>query len=253
MRAFLFNILLLFSTACAANNALPTPLTVGIQQINHYPHYDMTSGQLRGFAADVLGLFARTEGIRLSYVPLPVKRQGAALEDTVDLVYPDNPKWQALREGDDGRFYSQQVVGILGVTWVKPQNAEIRLPALKTLAVVRGFTPTIWMALKSEYSFAFVEVSDNLSAAMMVLKDRAIAAEGEYNVLSHQLRRLSLQDSLVVARHLPVSQVGYHLSSLKYPEIIERFNQFLTNEQRQIDALIARYGLVQQWPAATTP
>ncbi|WP_275797903.1 hypothetical protein [Aliiglaciecola sp. CAU 1673] len=244
---------MLFSAWSVAQDSVPTRLTVGIQQINHYPHYDITSGHFRGFAADLLALFTEHEGLQLSYVALPVKRQSAALEDSVDLLYPDNPKWQALREGDDGRFFSQEVIRILGVSLVKPDLADITIDKVKTLAVVRGFTPTLWMDLQPDYRFQFVEVSDNLTAAMMALKDRVTAAEGEYNVLFHQLKRLSLADSLVVARQLPVSHVGYHLSSLKYPQIINRFDQFLVDQRQQIDELIEQYGLIQSLPKQSAP
>ena len=224
-------------------------LVIGIQQIDHYPHYDITHGELRGFANDVFQLFAARHNLDIRYLPMPVKRlftEGQA--ESVDFIYPDNPQWQALREGDDGRYYSHPVVAILGVAWVQPENAALTLPEVKALSIVRGFTPTRWLAVKPSYNFEFIEVNDTLSAALMAIKGRVTAAEGEYNVLRHQLTKLNLEESLVVAPNLPVSRVSYHLSTTEQLERLNLFNQFLGENQAAIQQIMDKYQLVTDLP-----
>ncbi|GAB3023115.1 hypothetical protein GCM10027098_18870 [Bowmanella dokdonensis] len=222
---------------------------IGIQQIDHYPHYDITRGELRGFAGDLFRRFAREYDLDIRYIPMPVKRlfsDGQA--ETIDFIYPDNPKWQALREGDDGRYYSHAVVSILGVALVKPEHVSISLPQVRSLSIVRGFTPTKWLSVKPNHNFEFIEVNDSLAAALMVLKGRVTVAEGEYNVIMHQLSQLGLQDSLVVAPNLPVSRVSYHLSTVRELDRLNQFNQFLTDHQVDIQQLMANYGLKTDLP-----
>jgi hypothetical protein len=51
--------------------------------------------------------------------------------------------------------------------------------------------------------------------------------------------------SASLARHSqhPPFQYAYHLSSIKYPKLIEAFNAFLINHAQQISAIRSRYGL----------
>ncbi len=48
-----------------------------------------------------------------------------------------------------------------------------------------------------------------------------------------------------MAEHLPFTNLAFHLSSQKYPEQILRFNQFLIEQQEQIQQLKRRYALVE--------
>nr|WP_229748111.1 transporter substrate-binding domain-containing protein [Lacimicrobium alkaliphilum] len=218
-------------------------LTIGVQAINHYPHYDITSGTLRGFAGDLFRLFAEANQIELEFVPLPVKRLSREIHRSVDFVYPDNPKWQALREGDDGRHYSQPVVLNRGVALVLPAAQTIRLEQVKSVSIVRGFTPTKWMALQSQHNYQFVEVQNTRVAAMMALKGRVDAAEVEYHVAMHHLTELGLENMLVVAEHLPQSSVWYHVSTLEALEMLAEFDLFLVEQNLTIERLAEKYQL----------
>ncbi|WP_168171495.1 transporter substrate-binding domain-containing protein [Lacimicrobium sp. SS2-24] len=236
--------LLAFSCVAMAEPAeVREKLTIGVQAIDHYPHYDMTDGTLRGFAGELFRLFAENEKLQLEFVPLPVKRLPQEVHGSLDFVYPDNPKWQALREGDDGRHYSQPVVSNWGVAMVLPQNRDITLGQLRSLSIVRGFTPTKWMALQPQYRYQFVEVQNTRAASMMALKGRVDAAEVEYYVAMHHLRKLGLEDSLVVAESLPQSNVWYHVSTVEKLDMLERFDLFLLRENQAIEALIEQFGL----------
>lgn len=225
-------------------------LTIGVQAIDHYPHYDITTGTLRGFAGDLFRAFANSNQLELEFVPLPVKRLSKPVKrlskeayGSVDFFYPDNPKWQALREGDDGRHYSRPVVSNWGVSLVLPENKAIRIEQVKTLSIVRGFTPTKWMALQSQYSYQFVEVENTGLAAMMALKGRVDAAEVEYYVAKHHLSKLGLKDMLVVAETLPQSNVWYHVSTFDSLDMLQRFDLFLQEESLLVAALVKKYHL----------
>lgn len=239
--------LLTFSTPSLADSAPgPQKLTIGVQAINHYPHYDMTTGSLKGFAGDLFRLFAESNQLELEFVPLPVKRLSKEVHGSVDFVYPDNPKWQALREGDDGRHYSQPVISNWGVALVLPPKQDIRLEQLKSLSIVRGFTPTKWMALQPQYDYEFVEVQNTRAAAMMALKGRVDAAEVEYHVAMYHLKELGLEDSLVVAESLPQSNVWYHVSTVEALDMLERFDLFLLEKSLSIQALAEQYNLIRK-------
>lgn len=228
-----------YADAAATNQKL----TIGVQAINHYPHYDFSSGTLRGFAGELFRLFAETNQLELEFVPLPVKRLSREVHGSVDFVYPDNPRWQALREGDDGRHYSQPVILNWGVALVLPENKTIRLEQLSSVSIVRGFTPTKWMALQSQYAYQFVEVQNTRAAAMMALKGRVDAAEVEYHVAMHHLGELGLQETLVVAESLPQSNVWYHVSTIDELDMLARFDLFMLEQNLLIQALAEEYQL----------
>jgi hypothetical protein len=58
------------------------------------------------------------------------------------------------------------------------------------------------------------------------------------------LARQGRPDALVAEpRLLALNDSHYYLSSIRHPELIQRFDAFLRSEQRAVAALKAKYGL----------
>lgn len=214
---------------------------IGTEDINFYPHYDFTSEQGQGFANDVFRLFAQEYGYQFSFQPLPVKRLYHELDNLVDFIYPDNPNWAKFQGSQQQRVFSEPLVLNWGTTLVLPQNKQIELAQVRTLAVIHGFTPVAWLALKPDNKFKFYEVPNAVTAINMVLRGQLDAADVEYHVARHILARQQQSDALVVADNLPVTRVHFHLSTIRHPQVLEQFNQFLQTHQKQIAELKAGY------------
>ncbi|MNP25335.1 hypothetical protein D3C76_1181370 [compost metagenome] len=70
------------------------------------------------------------------------------------------------------------------------------------------------------------------------------AANMAQQVARFHLRRQGRENGLVVnPTLLPLSDSYYHLSSIRHPELIRRFDAFLQRERQAVRALKAKYEL----------
>jgi polar amino acid transport system substrate-binding protein len=223
---------------------------IGIEQIDYYPHYDFSQRQQRGYFVDLIQLFSEKTGHLFTFMPLPVKRLYQSSTSDIDLIYPDNPQWQQYYELGMDKVFSKPVIFTLGSTLVKPEQRHISLEQFRSLAVIHGFVPTKWLALKNQYKYRMVDVPDVASALGLVLKGRLDGATIEYNVAQHYLRSIAAQDQLVIAEQLPFTQLPFLLSTVKHPKLVAQFDQFLLDYAEQIAALKQKYQLQEHRPAA---
>lgn len=128
---------------------------------------------------------------------------------------------------------------------VSPEKLRMTMDEFKVLANIHGFSPTLWMELKKHHKFNILDVPDAGSALRMAIRGRVDAANVEYNVALYHLQQMKLSGALVMAEHLPFTNFAFHLSSHRHPEQIRRFNQFLIEQQDQIQQLKQHYALVE--------
>ncbi len=222
---------------------------IGIEQIDYYPHFDFSKRQQRGYFVDLIQLYSQKSGHKFTFIPLPVKRLYHSADSEIDFIYPDNPLWQQYIEPGVTKSFSAPVVFTLGSTLVKPEQQHISLEQFRSLAVIHGFVPTKWLALKNQYKYRMVDVPDVASALGLVLKGRLDGANIEFNVAQHYLRSIAAQDQLVIAEQLPFTQLPFLLSTVKYPQVLTQFDQFLLDNAEQVAALKRKYQLQEQRPA----
>ena len=241
-RAFLFGSLLLCCLSCRAERTL---VTVGIEELAYYPHYDFTQGQKRGFIFDFLSLFEQHSSYQFVYVPMPIKRLKYQFFDKqeIDVLYPFNPKWSEPIGAQAELIFSPPIVGILGGTMVLSQNLGKGLEAFRHLAVPRGFTPIEWYKLRDKKQIRIVEVADSLDALKMVIKQRVDGADIEYNVAKHLMRRHKLKAALSLDPQLPFSAVSFHLVTIKQSKLMAELNAFMEQHQSAIKKLKRQFKL----------
>ena len=222
---------------------------IGIEQIDYYPHYDFSKNQQRGYFFDLIQLFSEKSGHRFKFMPLPVIRLYHSGNSGIDFIYPDNPLWQQYSEPGINKSFSAPVIFTLGSTLVRPELQQISLEQFRSLAVIHGFVPTKWLALKNQYKYRMVDVPDVASAIGLVLKGRLDGANVEYNVAQHYLRSIAAQDRLVIGEQLPFTQLPFLLSTVRQPQLLAQFDRFLLEHAAQVSALKRKYQLQEQRPA----
>lgn len=237
----IFRLLFWFLLLGAVLPARAATVRICVQNIDYYPHYDFSKLPGRGYAADLFALFTAKTGVKITLLPLPIKR----LQDNPDcqLVYPDNPQWHSAKGESQPLYFSQSITGIIGSTVVRRGEGHLELSAIRAIAIPRGFTPDHLLAVQQNYSFNLVEVSDATAALQMLLKKRVDAADVEWHVAKHLSNKLGQPNALEIGRLLPLASVGFHLSSRDHGELLRRFDLFLRQYQSEITQLKARYQL----------
>ncbi len=242
MKPLTASVLLMFP---AALHAEPT-YVVGVEQAHFMPHYSVEqTGEYRGFARDLLDAFAAQAGIRLAYRPLPAAELlPALLAGSVDFKYPDSPAWSAADKAGHRLHYSQAAVAYVDGVMVAPRRQGLGIGQLKRLAVVDGWTPRGYEAPIGAGQILPIGSRDlprMIRQAMLKETDGAY-----YNIVvaMHYLDHVRTQPgALVFDAGLPHSRGTYHLSSVRHPELIQRFDRFLDEQRDTLVALKAEYGV----------
>ncbi|MCO6058472.1 transporter substrate-binding domain-containing protein [Pseudomonas sp. MOB-449] len=219
---------------------------VGVEQVDYYPIYSAVppGNEYRGYARDLLDLFATRENLHFTYVALPVRRLSHAYwAGQLDLVFPDNPRWAAAQK-PDGVTYSQPVLQFQDAMLVLPERKGQSRESFRRLGFVRGFTPWKFQDDIAAGRVVIQEAPNPEGLIHMVLAGHVDAANLAQQVARFHLKRQGQERGLVVEPILlPLSDSFYHLSSIRHPELIRRFDAFLRREQRAVQALKARYEL----------
>ncbi|MCP1622172.1 substrate-binding periplasmic protein [Pseudomonas nitroreducens] len=233
---------------------------VGVENLAFSPHYSTDAqGNYQGFAREVLDLFASTGGNTLEYRPLPVDALlPALLSGQVDFKYPDNPNWAPEQKAGKTLRYSQPVTQYVDGVLVAPERLGQGVGALKTLALVDGWTPRGYEQPVQAGHIALAPSADLKQMIHTALKKQADGVYFNVVVATFYLDNIRAKPgALVFDPSLPHTRSAFHLSTLKHGELIERFDRFLLDHAKEVAALKLKYGVeasldsehlgVEQW------
>lgn len=240
MKHILITALFLFTTCAAAEQIF----TVGVEEADFMPHYSVDrQGQYLGFARDLLDMFAADSGIRLVYKPMPVgDLLPALLDGRIDFKYPDNPNWSGTAKAEHPMHYSQPVVNYVDGVMVAPRRAGLGVEQLKRLAVVDGWTPWGYQGRINDKQVLLVSSADLPQMMRQALLKDSDGAYYNVVVATHYLNNVRAKPgALVFDPRLPHTRSTFNLSSIKYPEVIQRFDAFLSGRRTDIATLKARH------------
>ncbi len=222
-------------------------LTIAVESIDYPPLYNGTdSRNYRGFARELFDLFGARYQHRIRYVPLPLNRLFAEFftAGEFDLKFPDNPNWQTGIKKGLRVDYSDPVVDVTEGVFVLRDNAGRGPAGLKAMATLTGFTPQPYsMRIKEgAIKLYFADNLDSLHKMLAIGRVDGVYAsdlamrfyESKYGVDPH---------AIVLDRSLPDTVSAFRVSSLKHPELIRQFNQFLQVDRDKIAALKKKYGI----------
>ncbi|QTA87208.1 transporter substrate-binding domain-containing protein [Desulfonema magnum] len=218
---------------------------VGVDNTEYYPMYGYKNGEYTGYARELLDTFGEDSGYSFQYKSLPILRlyKDFLVSQTVDFKYPDNILWKAeLKKGKNIR-YSSAVVDYIDGVMVLPENKGKGINEFKRLGTVLGFTP--WEYLDHIKSGKIKEDHARTYEIMIrkTLRKRVDGAYSCVSVLNYQLEKLHQPGALVFDPCLPHTKSSYLFSSVKYPQIIERFSVWLMKRKAFVDQLKSKYKL----------
>ncbi len=233
----------LFS-ALLCTHAEAQSYVVGVENLAFLPHYTTDQqGHYQGFARELFDLFATTSGVQLEYRPLPVAALlPALLQGEIDFKYPDNSAWALAQKLDKNLSYSQPVVNYVDGVLVRPQQLGRGLDQLKRLAVVNGWTPWGYQPRIAAQQMQLLQSNSLPQMIKQTLKKDADGAYFNVVVASYYLDNLrATPGALVFDPQLPYTLSTFNLSTLKHPELLQRFDRFLVEQQAEIAALKTKY------------
>ncbi|WP_346727584.1 substrate-binding periplasmic protein [Zestomonas insulae] len=217
---------------------------VGVEQADFEPYFSVDAqGRYSGFARELLDRFARDAGIELRYQPVePSHLLGELLDGRIDLKYPDSPYWAKELKAGKPVVYSTSTADFIDGVLVAPLQRGKGIQHLKRLAVVGGWTPEQYREAIDSQHLTRVDSRDLRDMIRTTLKKQADGGYYNVEVAIHALNYSnSSSNALVFDSSLPYSRGTYHLSTLKHPQLIERFDRFLKEHPEELAALKSRY------------
>ena len=217
---------------------------VGVEKAQFLPYYTVDAqGQYSGYARELLDSFAASAGVTFVYRPIATAGLlDELLSGGVDFKYPDNAAWgKSARLGKNVSYSAATVDYIDGVLVAPPQHGK-GLEQLKRLAVVKGWTPQQYGAAIDAGQISQVD-SDNLIT--MIRSAVKKQADGVYYNVEVALYALNNSGKFINALQfdagLPYNRGSYQLSTIQHAPLLKRFNQFLAENQAEVQALKAKY------------
>ena len=101
------------------------PVRVGIEAHDYYPYYRAKAeGAPQGYAVELLQAFARYQGLKLELRAQPINRLYHNLlnEQSLDLLFPDNPAWSRQAKADKTLHYSDAAIQVVDGTLATPHH-----------------------------------------------------------------------------------------------------------------------------------
>ncbi|MEK8080426.1 substrate-binding periplasmic protein [Pseudomonas sp. XK-1] len=233
----------LFALVCSGAVSAQS-YVIGVERLAFAPHYSIDAqGQYQGFARELFDLFARTSGVELSYKVLPVEQLlPALLSGQVDFKYPDSETWAPAQKAGKTLSYSQGVVDYVDGVLVAPRHQGQPVEQLKRLAMVSGWTPR---GYQERIDAGQIELTYSDDLRQMIRQALRKDTDGAYfNVVvaTHYLDNIRARPgALVFDAKLPHTRGTFHLSTIKHPEVLKRFDRFLLEQQAEVAALKDKY------------
>ncbi len=223
-------------------------LIVGVENTQYLPYFSSEGrkkNEYRGLAREILEEYGRFNKHKIVFVPLPVKRlYKSFLTGKVDFKFPDSPYWQIdSKKGADIK-YSEGIMGFTDGIMLLPEKKGTGLAGLKILGTVRGFTAFDYLEFINTGIVQLEETNTLEGLIQKVLTGRIDGAYVNIAVARYYLQEeLGRRNDLVFDPILPYTVDYYRLSSIKHPNIINEFNQFLTRRRLVINAIKHRHGV----------
>ncbi len=230
--------LILFSHASIADE-----FVVGVENIEYYPIYAKRDSAYTGYARAILDAFAEKSGHSFTYKMLPIKRLFVDfVKGDLDLKFPDSPYWKKDLKQGKNIIYSESVLEYIDGVLVVPEALGKGKGELKTLGILRGFTPWEYLDDIKAKRMKLKEVNSLKSLVNMSNAGRINGVYSNVIVAKYFLEHTILDKRAVVFDgDLPHTRGNYYMSSIKHPKLIASFNKFMAENESLVESLKVKY------------
>lgn len=218
---------------------------IGVEDVPYQPLFAFKSSS-NTHSKELLDSFAAAKGYQFTYLPLPIKRLDKWLiEEAVDFKYPDNASWYANSVLTENLIFSQPTILLISGTSVLKTSLKKSKSEFKSLGTILGFHPTNWL---DDITKGKVKLYEDASTKILVQRLIANHIDGidvEPSVINYYLKELGKpSNTVVIDKRFRYDVYSYRLSTIKYPKIIQEFDDFLLNNKALLNELNKKYNIV---------
>jgi hypothetical protein len=234
---------ILLSLLINFNLAYSQEFTIGVEDLEYYPLYTNKNGNYSGFARDLFDKFASDNNIKITYKSLPIKRLfNDFITGDVDFKFPDNAFWD--QDAKQGKYviYSDPVLNYIDGVSVLNKNKGNSYQTLGTIGIINGFTAWEYSDGIKNGQIKLLEENSFDPLIAEAEKDRISGIYGNVAVFQYHLKTLNKANEMIFDSLLPFTKNSYKLSTIKYPIVINLFNNWYSANGKYIQQLKDKYG-----------
>jgi len=232
--------------ACCKAYAQQQRLIVGLEYLNYLPYYQTTIPNQKptGYSIELIELFATKYNYSVQFNVYPVRRLlSNLLAGKIDFKYPDSPHWSSALKTSHGVKYSHSTIEIIDGILTLEKHRELLLDEFTQLGTIRGFKPWPYIASIQEREIALMEASSLEQLIKQLAKGRVQGIYVNVNVAIDYANNNFEGVKLYWNNSLPFGRDNFSLSTIKHPQILEEFNDFLKKYQKEILIIKKKYQL----------
>lgn len=235
--------LLLFWLVAVSHADIKQTFVIGVEDSQYYPHFAVQNGTWTGFAAALMTAFSQSSGYHFTYRVMPIERlYRSFLSGAVDFKYPDNPDWRKDLKKNITITYSTDIVRYIDGVSVLPHRLGQGLNSISVIGTLRGFTPVSWQQEVEKGQVALLESDTFEGLVRQVLMGRIDGVYANIDVVQYKLSEIADGlHSLVFDEDLPHDDSHYRLSTVQHSQIINEFDNWLSENQALVIQLKSVY------------
>ena len=238
-----------FLTVLPLQNSQAQEFFIGVEDISYYPLYEFKTNR-NTFSKELLNSFAASKGYKFTYLPLPLKRfERWLIEEKIDFKYPDNSRWYSNTLLKEKFTFSKSTIKLVAGTTVLKSSLKNNKSEFKHIGTLLGFYPTTWI---NQIRNGQVKLYEDVSTKILIQQLLAKNIDGidiEPSVIRYYLEELGEStDVAVIDKKYDYEVYDYHFSTIKHPEIIKEFNEFLSSNKALLAELNRKYKIIDYKP-----
>lgn len=245
-RVFLYIYLVFFSLANShtsyADSTQVKEYVIGVEDYVKFPFQYNEDGEYKGNYRKIFDAFAKSQNIKFIYKPLKIKNLYKELFDkTIDFKFPDNKIWRSEQKQAYKMFYSQAITHYLDGIFVKIENLNKEFKTLKRVGVIDDIILQILDKKSKDGTLDIIKAKSCAELLVMLQFSEIDGIFCNYDVMNHLLKESTLENKVVLNTHLPLIDSYLHMSTLSYPEILQKLDSWILENRNFIEKLTHEY------------
>ena len=133
-------------------------------------------------------------------------------------------------------------------TLVMAKNKHKDEAFFKTIGTITGCHPTLWLQQIEQGKVSIYEDSSSKILVKHLVNGLIDGLDIDLAVANDGLQKLHIQEKLVINNKLTKQFYSYQMSTVKHPEVIKQFNQWLVKRRSFVDNLKKKFGILAVEP-----
>ena len=190
---------------------------------------------------DFLLTFAKNNNFNLEYRELnKTDRIHSFLNHDIDFRFPDNPTWSAATKRNQEVIYSDPIYYYVEGLFIRNEDVEKfnHLKDIKKIGIAGDVVPWFLHHNVEIQKMKLVQLPKNRLLMKALLSGEVDAAYSDFYLGDFTINELELENKITFAKNLPNINDYYYLSTIKHPEIVDKFNLWMHDHIHDLKKVI---------------